>query len=641
MSAYSEEAKLCKTDALRLSLPAFQAPTSLPPKSTTPTEAAGDTSTASSAARDSTTTLRRPSQDPCRPDCQSPPSARVSAALTGPCVIHPPASTEPTDSATQLSSMTPTPVGSEIAVVSKSPARSLPSKTTARAGSGSAEDTARGRPPRKAIPPDDKDGDNYSTTMAAAGQSRFGAVGVDNEHRNKQELDTTTRGRDSRYRRTPVAAESGRSAAEANGNVEEIWQRTVGSERHPKVKLAANVADRCAPRSNTQTASPPVDYRRRYKAVPETTGDHPAERLRWDPAWERQPPSPTAPVPSQSSLPYIRQQAGARSAFGGHDSGDNRAPRDVIVRDRLGYRSPLHDPQPAHRKRHTAGAEAGEATPRYHRPRITDEAHHDTTATATVAAAALYGDHSHREEAHSPTLPPNRRHFDGDERRAVLSPSPQGSSRDREDGRCGATPERKSSHRLRQPSAEGSHNLEPDWGPSGTRRPGRRYDRRASEGEDPRVDRRGWREDETSNLTTTGNTHELRRNAPRDFVAVDRSQWTQRRSPEKGPRLYEYQAHDDRRAPAPLYESTLRGDAGLPPGASRWENGAPRDPWRAARSAKGRGEHAMGYTEEAFEGGGRGYPHRTGRALEDSQVQRGGDEARYGREPVSVTRGLN
>lgn len=641
MSAYSEEAKLCKTDALRLSLPAFQAPTSLPPKTTTPTETAGDTSIASSAALDNTTTLRCPSQDPCRPDSQSPSLSRVSAALAGPCIIRPPSSAEPTGSATQLSSMTPTPVGSETALASRSPARILPNKTTAGAGSGIAEEAAQGRPPRKALPPDDKHGGYCSTRIAAAGQSRFGVVGADNEHRIKQELDTTTRRRDSRYHRPLVAAESGRNAAGANGNVEEVAQRTVGSERYQNVKVSSNAAGRCAPQSSTQIASPPVDFRRQDKAVPETTGDHSSARLRWNPAWERQPPSPTAPVPSQSSLPYIGQQTGARPAFGGHDSGDNRTPRDVIARDRFRDRSPPYDPEPAHRKRHTAGAEIGEATPRYRRPRPTHEAHHDTTAAATVAAAAPHGDHSHRDEEQNPTLPPHRRHFDGDERRAMLSPSPQDSSSGREDSRRDVTPERRSNHRLRQHSAEGSRNFEPDWGPSGMRGPVRGYDRRASEGENPRADRRGWREDETSSLTTTGNTHELRKNAPRDFVAVDRSQRTRRRSLEKDPRPNEYQAHDDRRAPAFSYENSLRGDARLPPGASRWERGAPRDLWRAARSTKSRGEHAIGYTEAVFEGGGRGYPHRTRRAPDDPRVERGGDEARYGREPVSLTREVN
>lgn len=651
MSAYSEEAKLCKTDALRLSLPAFQAPTCLPPKTTTttPVKTAGDISTASSAARDTTSsTLPRPSQDHRRPDCRSPSPARVSAALAGPCNILSPSSAEHADSANQRSSITPTQAGAETAVASRSPTRSLPGRTMAGVRSGTAEGPAQGGPLRKEPPRDEKHGDYYSTRIAEAGQSGFGVeVGVDNEHRSKQELDTTTRERDSRYHRSPVPTELLRNTAGANGNVEEVTQRTVGSERYANVDVAANAADRSAPQSSTLTTGPPIDFPRRDIPVPETTGGHSAARLKWNPAWERQPPSAAAPAPSQSSLPYIRQQAGARSAFGGHDSVGSRTPRDAFTRDRLGGgHSPPYEPEPMRRKRHTAVEGGGEATPPYRRPRPTHEAHHDTTAAvaAAAAAAAPYHDHSHREKEQYATLP-HRRRFDGDERQAVLSPSPQDSSSSgREDGRRGgvAAPERRWDYRLRQRSAEDHQNLAPDRGPGGMHGPGRRYDRRASEGEDPRADRRGWREDEIPSLTTTGSTtHELRRNPPRDSVTVDRSQRTRRRSPEKDPRLYEYQAHDDHRAEAPSYERTLRSDARLPPGVSRWERGVPRDPWRAARSTKGRGEHAMGFAEAVFDGGGRGYPQRAGRPPEeDPRVQRGGEEARYGREPVRALRAM-
>ena len=353
MSAHSEEAKLCKTDVLRFSLPTFQAPTCLPTKKTTPAKRAGDTSTATSAAWDITPTLGRPSQDHRRSDCQSPLPVSVTAPLAGPSIKHPPSSTEPADSATQLSSMTSTPVGPETSAASRSLDRSVPDRTTARVESGKAEGTSRRGPPRKAPPPDDKHGD-YSTRISAAGQSQFGVVGVDIEHRNKQELNTTTRGRGSRHR-SPVTTESGRNTAGAEGHVA-VMETTLGCERHAKVNVNANAVDRCVPQSSTQTAGSPVDYPRRDIAVPEMTGDHSAARLGWNPAWERQPPSPTR-VPSQTSLPYIRQQAEPRSAFGSHDSGDNRTPLRVVARDSLGSRSPAYDQEPTRGKRHTTGTE--------------------------------------------------------------------------------------------------------------------------------------------------------------------------------------------------------------------------------------------------------------------------------------------
>ncbi|CAM9315199.1 unnamed protein product, partial [Laminaria digitata] len=122
-SAYSEDAKLCKTDALRLSLPAFQAATSscLPPeKEATPTETEGDnTLTATSAAQDtSSLTLRRASEGHRRPDCQPPLPVRMAAAAPtgpGPCVHAPPSNA---DSGSQLSSTTPTALETDPAVAS-------------------------------------------------------------------------------------------------------------------------------------------------------------------------------------------------------------------------------------------------------------------------------------------------------------------------------------------------------------------------------------------------------------------------------------------------------------------------------------------------------------------------------------------
>lgn len=338
-SAYTEGARLCRKDAIRSSLPTFEAPpacNSQRPKEPQSSSAA-TTPACSSAAENNSSTQRVPEQNLTSTDVRRSPSPSSATALVAPCVSPPPAGT---DNLAALRASTETSVPTPRAPAPTATAKALAGKSSnrmvARVGGGPAKGFAQDGALQNSAP-----GDQVHA-VERKGQLWRGS-GFENERRDGRERNATRSDQDLRERSSAVRATAGGSS----------------------------------PRSFV-TASPamyPYDAQQYREIAPEGAtammgGDQPSiGGSKWNPAWEQQ---------RLPTLPYIRRHVdhtSPRSASEQHNpsggAGSFTARDSIAGADRF-VRPPgyfVHEP-PIQRKRQVVVASEVEDESRtgYHPP---------------------------------------------------------------------------------------------------------------------------------------------------------------------------------------------------------------------------------------------------------------------------------
>lgn len=505
-SAYTKEARLCHEDAVRLSLPTFEATPafnfqqtkqSIPSPVTT-----SDTATLAcfATAESKSSTLLPPAQNSggLISERRSP-SSSVAMAAMAPCLPTPPISKE-NSAATRPSVETSAPTGTRAtAAVPKALARSPFNRTAAREGSNIGR-VVGGELSQNAAPSDH--GDRLAG-VKKRDQHRPGHGG-DSGHRDSRENETGGNERYLRDQSSPIPPEPGSPSTPAAGQLD--WEN-----RSPVKKIADGERSTRKIDIATNPATDPYHAQQRKERGAERAkgmvgrGDPSTGRLRWNPAWEQPdfpPPSPeSAQVPPTShrpTLPYIQRHvdnASPQSAFGHQDSsgwGESCTTRDAnIGADRYirpaGYYA--HEP-PTQGKRHeVAGGSEDKSHLRYHRP-IREQPYH---------AAPRYG----------------HRGYFSDGQRDMESP-PGHHSGEEIRGRGGVFPSKVDWDQRRYPGKHSpgvigtDRQLRPGnkstWGGNDVQHPARAGDNRRSR----------WREESDEGWTRSG-PPELRRKSEQDI----------------------------------------------------------------------------------------------------------------------------
>lgn len=150
-SAYTKEARLCHQDAVRSSLPTFEAPpayNSQQPKESQQSSSASIASAPSSAA-ESNSSQRAPEREPTSAGVRRSPSPSVAEALIAPCMSPPPAGTDNLGAVRATTETSPaTPRAPAPAAAVEAPTGTSSNRMVARVSGGVAEGFAQGGPPQ-------------------------------------------------------------------------------------------------------------------------------------------------------------------------------------------------------------------------------------------------------------------------------------------------------------------------------------------------------------------------------------------------------------------------------------------------------------------------------------------------------------
>lgn len=387
-SAYTKGARLCHEDALRSSLPSFEATPAnnfqqleeSRPSPETASDTPSATSACSATADNSSSALRPPATNPAGLiSDRRPPSSGLAIAPIAPCLSTPPIA-KGCPSATRPGVEKTAPTGTRAtAAVPKVLARSPSNTTTGRTEGGSVGGVVEGELSQKGGHggrPDRLAG------VTRADQNRPG-YGRDSGRRDSRERTTGDSGRCLRDQLSPIPPKSG---SPLGLETRDLAKKATGDRGSTHIVMADNPA-----------ADPYHAQQRRERGADRIIGmvggENPSTgRLRWNSAWEQQdlaPPSPeSAPVPPTShrpTLPYIQRHvdnASPQSAFGHQDSsggwGKSDTPRDTSVGGDSYIRPPeyyAHEP-PVQRNWHEPPGRAEDKSfLRYHRP-VREQRHH-------------------------------------------------------------------------------------------------------------------------------------------------------------------------------------------------------------------------------------------------------------------------
>lgn len=336
-SAYTKGARLCHKDAIRSSLPTYEAPpacNSQQQKEPRPSSAA-TTLICAGAAESTSLTQRAPEQKPTSANVRRSPSPSIAAALLASCV-------PPLAGADNLAALTagteisaPTPRAPAPAAAAKVLAGKSSNRMVARVGGGAAEGSAQGEPPQNTSSGD-------QAHVVERKDQLWPGAGVEIERRDDRERNTSRSQQDLRERSSPAHARPG-------GRSHQSFT-TASPATHPynaqQYRAIAPEGATAMPGGNQASAG----------------------GLKWNPAWEQQ---------RLPTLPYIRRHVdhtSPRSAFEQHNpsgaAGNYTDRDDISGADRFvcppGYF--VHEsPIPRKRRVQASGAE-GESHTGYHQP---------------------------------------------------------------------------------------------------------------------------------------------------------------------------------------------------------------------------------------------------------------------------------
>lgn len=553
-SAYTKGARLCHEDAVRSSLPRFEAtpadnfhqPKESHPLPITTSDTPSATPACFSTAENNSSALRPPAIKPAGlTSDQRPPTSGVAIAPIAPCLSTPPiAEDRPAATLPDIEMAAPTGNQATAAVPIALP-RSPSNTTAARVEGGSNGGVVEGEFSQQSG--HGGHGDRLAG-ITTTDQHRPG-YGGDSGRRDNRERTTGGNGRYLRDHSSPIPPKSDSPLGLGN--------------RNPTKKLAGGGRSTHTVMADNPASDPYQTQQRRERGenrIGMVGGENPSTgRLRWNSAWEQQdlpPPSPeSAPVPPashRSTLPYIQRHvdnASPQSAFGHQGSsgwGESDTPRDTSVGGDRYIRPPgyyAHEP-PVERKWHEVPGRADDKSQlRYHRA-IREQRHH---------AAPRHGGHrGYFSDGQRDTESPPR-HLSGEAIRGRGGVFTGGVDRNQR-----RYPDK------HPPGAIGTdHRLQPGnripWGVNGVQHPPRAGDNRRSR----------WREEDDEGWTRIG-PPDLRRKSEQDV-------YRQGGGPngEEDPRRYRSD-NRGRRNKVPSLSDSRRGGykygGGLPPsGNPCWE----------------------------------------------------------------------